>query len=1012
MIGCPHCRRENPDGARFCNSCGAILADRDAAREVRKTVTVLFCDVVGSTELASRSDPEVMRGVMARFYAAIREPVERHGGTVEKMIGDALVAVFGIPVVHEDDALRAVRAALEMRDAVRELGEIQARIGVNTGDVLARDATPGESLVVGDAVNVAARLEQAAGPGEVLVGEATWALVAHGARGELVPPVAAKGKREPLVAWRLEHVDAAARGHRRRLDLPMVGRDAELEMLRWALERTVRLERPHLVTVLGQPGIGKSRLAAEVPRLRPDTTVLTGHCRAQTGSSLEPLIDIAGGLAAGGGDAAEAIVEAMPGDGDAAAVADCLAPGGARGAPDIAWAASRLVGTMAAAGNVAIVLEDVHWADDLLLDFIAGLLGRTRGRALLVVCTARPEFAEEHPAWGAGVNAVSVLLERLDGGQTRRLIEHASPSLPTDRAEDVIAAAEGNPLFAEHLAALFAAGQDGGGLPRSIQVLLTARVEALPEPEREVVSAAAIVGREFPLAAVESVVGRPLAEELERLLSRELIEPTTPGRWQFGHALLQEAAYGLIPKRQRAELHEQVARWADGHGDGDALVGDHLGRAASLRLELGLAGDHAARIGAEAGRRLLRAGRRADAMGDPLRATRLLQRALELLPTDGADHAAATVELAAAGWNVVPLEERLQLLDRGAEAAAAHGLRALELRARVLRLGTVPESGPDALTEREILAETTAALDELEGLDDPRAVATALCTRGDIEAGLGRAGAGMAAARQAIRVAQAADEDVVWAVRLFLWTLVESPTPVPEAERVVAGLLDELGMRPAVRSQLVQSQAVLAAVRGSDEGWRLLDTAREIERDLGRSTSWSLRMTRARMHLAAGEDEAIRRLVPPMVADLDRGGADSNAAVMRSWLALAEVRTGDPESARAMAATALAGTTYGGGYEAGARAHTALAEVHLGQREPEAAVAAARTGLAIAEGGDWILLRANARLVLARALAASGDAAAAAGEAQAARALSRAKGHAAGIEAAETFLRSLAPTPG
>src|SRR5436305_12595073 len=279
---CPHCGRENPVGARFCNACGAVMADPGAAREVRKTVTALFCDVVGSTELASRSDPEVMRGVMARFYAAIREPVERHGGTVEKVIGDALVAVFGIPVVHEDDALRAVRAALEMRNAVRGLGEIRARIGVNTGDVLARDATPGESLVVGDAVNVAARLEQSAGPGEVLVGEATWALVAHAVRGELVAPIAAKGKREPLVAWRLEDVDAAARGHRRRLDLPMVGRDAELDLLRWSLERTARLGRPHLVTVLGQPGIGKSRLAAEVRRLRADTVVLTGHCRATT----------------------------------------------------------------------------------------------------------------------------------------------------------------------------------------------------------------------------------------------------------------------------------------------------------------------------------------------------------------------------------------------------------------------------------------------------------------------------------------------------------------------------------------------------------------------------------------------------------------------------------------------------------------------------------------------------------------------------------------------------------
>jgi len=208
MAICTQCRRENPDGARFCNSCGAPLtAAAEPARDVRKTVTVLFCDVVGSTALGERHDPEVVRGVMARFYAAAREPVERHGGTVEKMIGDALVAVFGMPVVHEDDALRAVRAALEMQAAVSAVGDIQARIGVNTGDVLARDATPGESLVVGDAVNVAARLEQAAAPGEVLVGEATWALVGHAARGDRAAPIAAKGKREPLVAWRLRDVD-------------------------------------------------------------------------------------------------------------------------------------------------------------------------------------------------------------------------------------------------------------------------------------------------------------------------------------------------------------------------------------------------------------------------------------------------------------------------------------------------------------------------------------------------------------------------------------------------------------------------------------------------------------------------------------------------------------------------------------------------------------------------------------------------------------------------------------
>src|SRR6185503_2897884 len=258
VITCPRCGVENPEQSRFCNACGASVdAESQPTREVRKTVTVLFCDVVGSPSLAERCGPEILRDLMARFYAAIREPVERHGGTVEKVIGDALVAVFGIPAVHEDDALRAVRAALEMRDAVAGMGEIRARIGVNTGDVLATGATQGDSLVVGDAVNVAARLEQAAAPGTVLVGEATWALVAHAAHGHQVEPLAAKGKSEPLAAWVLESVDPLAPGHRRRLDLPMVGRATELGLVRLTADRTAQLRRPHLVTMLGQPGIGK-----------------------------------------------------------------------------------------------------------------------------------------------------------------------------------------------------------------------------------------------------------------------------------------------------------------------------------------------------------------------------------------------------------------------------------------------------------------------------------------------------------------------------------------------------------------------------------------------------------------------------------------------------------------------------------------------------------------------------------------------------------------------------------
>ena len=346
-------------------------------------------------------------------------------------------------------------------------------------------------------------------------------------------------------------------------------------------------------------------------------------------------------------------------------------------APDVGWAVSRLIGSMATEQTVVIVLEDVHLADDLLLDVVEQLLGRSRRQSLMVVCTARPEFAERRLGWGAGTNATSVALERLDDGQTRRLLAHTGAAIPPDRTERIVAAAEGNPLFAEHLAALVGDDDAPGGLPRSIQVLLTARIEALPEPERQVVAVAAVAGREFPVAAVEALVGRPIGEELDRLAQRELVEPTGPGRQQFGHALLQEAAYALIPKRRRSELHTHLARWLDDDGASDAEVGDHLERAHVLLSELDQTDPEAARIGAEAGARLAAAGRRADAMGDPARATRLLQRAVTLLPDRSGMQAAAMIELAAAGWNLLTEREVAAATGNGRGAGRRAGLRGL-----------------------------------------------------------------------------------------------------------------------------------------------------------------------------------------------------------------------------------------------------------------------------------------------------------------------------------------------
>ncbi len=996
MAVCAQCGQANPAGARFCNSCGAQLdAGAQPGHGARKTVTVVFCDMADSTALGERFDPEVVRSVMSRFYEAARAPVARHGGTVEKVIGDALVAVFGIPAVREDDALRAVRAASEMQAAVLAMGDVQARIGVNTGEVLAGGATPGESLMAGDAVNVAARLQQAAAPGEVLVGAATWDLVGHAVRGDRVEPVVAKGKRHPLVAWRLDGVDATAGGHRRRLDLPMVGRDSELELLRWTLERTDRTRRPHLVTVLGAPGIGKSRLVSEVAGLRADLTVLTGHCRASAASSsLEPLLEVARAVVPDG-DPSSGLAELMPGEPDALAVGACLAPGGAAGVSDIAWAVSRLIGTMSLSRTLAIVLEDVHWADDALLDVVEQLLGHSRLRFLLVVCTARPEFADRRPEWGARANSFSFTLERLDDDQTRRLLTHAGPALPAERAEHIVAVAEGNPLFAEHLAALLDDRTAPVGLPPSIQVLLTARLEALPEPEREVASVAAVAGRDFPLAAVEALVGRPIQADVERLEHRELFAPTAAGREQFTHALLQEAAYALIPKRRRADVHVRLARWLDADGASDAVVGDHLDRAFVLRAEVGTAGDDPDRLGEEAGTRLAAAGRRADAMGDPGRARVMLERALELLPETSPGRAAAMIELAAAGWNLFDGAEVRQLLDAGADLAATRGQRALELRARVLRLGAEPDRSTEWPTYSNPagIAETDAALRELEMLGDPRALATALCAWAEIETNRGRAADAGASARRALDVLRASEDDTVWALSALVRAVIESPMPVSDCETLLAQLTDDLGARPTVRSELISGQAILELLRGNaDQASRLIETGREIERDLGRWRAWLLLDDYGRMLARVGRFEDVPGVLRPVIAKMELLDARWEAATARSWLGLAEARMGNADAAVISAIVAPFDAFPAIEYEHLTRAQLMRAEACLATGDVTRAVARAHEAVGVAVGGDWLLLTAEARMTLARALNASGDVDGARAEAAKAAALYAAKG--------------------
>jgi class 3 adenylate cyclase len=694
-VTCPECGASVAEDARFCAACGARLAERPpvSQREIRKVVTVLFADVTGSTALGERLDPEALRGLMNRYFTRIRSIVEAHGGTVEKFIGDAVMAVFGIPRVHEDDALRAVRAAAEIRDALASMNaELEAergvairfRTGVNTGEVVAGDPDAGTTLVTGDTVNTAARLEQAAAPGEILLGKLTYSLVRDAVDAERADPIEAKGKADRVQAWRLGAVRAGAEGRARHLDAPLVGRERELDRLTTAY-RSARADRScALFTLLGAAGVGKSRLTAEfLDSVADEATVLRGRCLSYgEGITYWPLGEIvrsaAGITEVDDAQSAAARVRALLGNSrEADVIAERLGAAiGLSAEPaskeEIAWAFRRLLEHIAVDRPVVIVIEDIHWAEPTMLELIEHVADWARDASLLLLCPARPELLDAHPAWGGGkLNATTLLLEPLGGDAIARLIESlpGGVALPPPVAERVLAAAEGNPLYVEELLAMLvddgllirdAAGAwvagraiDDVQVPPSIGLLIVARLERLGAAERRVAEHASVVGRVFEQAAVvelaqddarSSVPGALLA-----LVRKELVRPergdllTAGDAFKFRHVLIRDAAYEALPKTERAELHERVARWleevaGDRLAEIEEIVGHHLEQAVRYRRELGESGPALDALAARAFDRLRAAGLRASDRGDAATSVPLLSHAVALTaPTDDTD---------------------------------------------------------------------------------------------------------------------------------------------------------------------------------------------------------------------------------------------------------------------------------------------------------------------------------------------------------------------------------------
>ena len=683
MSACSQCGFESEGAFRFCPECGAELAAAVPSREQRKTVTVLFCDLTGSTALGETLDPERLRTLLARYFERMKAIVELHGGSVEKFIGDAVMAVFGVPVLHEDDALRAVRSAVEMRDALPELG-LEGRIGVMTGEVVTGTE---ERLATGDAVNVAARLEQAAQPGEVLVGQPTLALVRDAVEVEPVEPLELKGKAEPVPAYRLLRVhDAPERRH----EALFVGRERELALVREAWERVLAEQRCELVTVVGDAGVGKSRLVAEFLH-GLEATVVRGRCLPYgEGITYWPVVEVLRQLDLLPPEEAAAVaIRSLLGESEAVTSAE-----------EIAWAFRKTLEHASAERPVVVVFEDIHWGEETFLDLIEHVALLSSGASILLLCIARPELTERRPAW-----PVTLRLEPLGDEDVDELIPER---IADDLREKIARAAGGNPLFVNEMLAMAGEAEGEVVVPPTLQALLAARLDQLETPERSVLERGAVEGEIFHRGAVQALAPEEtqVTPRLAALVRKELIRPNKPqlageDGFRFRHLLIRDAAYDALPKAVRAELHERFGAWLEEHGadlaELEEILGYHLEQACRYRAELGAPDD--GMLAAAARRRLAAAGRRALLRADNGAAVRLLERAAALVPPAEID-IALEIDLVDALFWAGKSGDALRRAGSLAERASAAGDRVGELCGRIKEGIFCLYLEPEGATER------------------------------------------------------------------------------------------------------------------------------------------------------------------------------------------------------------------------------------------------------------------------------------------------------------------------
>jgi class 3 adenylate cyclase/tetratricopeptide (TPR) repeat protein len=719
----------------------------------RKLATVLFVDLVGSTALLSGTDPEVARRRVQQYFDKVSHCVVTHGGIVEKFAGDAVMAAFGIPQAHEDDAERGVRAALGILASVEELG-LEVRIGIESGEVVVDDAES-STFATGEAVNIAARLQQAAPPNSILIGPGAHRLTIGRFEVEDEGPVEIKGRAEPVWAWRVIcHMGGPSRTSVRRA--PLVGRDAELELLENTYERSVRDRRAHLFTIYGDPGVGKSRLASEFVGGLEAATVLYGRAlpygEGVTYSALADMVKAAAGIADDDplDDALEKLRDCCPDE----AVADLLALAsgvleavkGERNQQEIAWAAREWAERLAEPQPLVLVFEDIHWAEDALLELIEHMATWVRNVPILVLCLARPELLDLRPGWGGGrVRATAIELEPLGRTDSETLVDALlDGELAVGARQALLDKTEGNPLFVEETIRMLSEAESMGGgverIPDTLQALIAARIDHLPDGEKELLQCAAVIGRIFWKGALADLAleGTDIDPLLDDLQMREFVLPevrsTISGEhaFKFKHVLIREVAYGGLTKAARAGYHQRFAKWLRMHAGEELLEirAYHLDQATSLLAELD--GSPPEELALEAAAALEEAGRRALAREANATARKLLVRAVELEPTLERRFQAARAAWRMSEFPVVSpeMQEVLRLAreagDKDLEARALTALaevtllreadvgRAEELAREALGVAQHDESRVDALRMLQTVAWWRGELSESE----------------------------------------------------------------------------------------------------------------------------------------------------------------------------------------------------------------------------------------------------------------------------------------------------------